>query len=141
MSGGVGATRVTLLVLGVLVGAYGAVRLFALGWSNLLATVPWLAGVVIVHDAVLAPVVVLAGVSAARALPDWSRHGATVLLVVWGSATLVAVPALGRFGARADNPTLLDRPYGAGWLAVTGLVLAVAAVLAVRDRREGTPRG
>ena len=34
--------------------------------------------------------------------------------------TLVAVPVLGRFGARADNPTLLDRDYVAGWLVLAG---------------------
>jgi hypothetical protein len=141
MTGGVGATRAALLVVGVLVGMYGAVRLLALGWSNLWATIPWLVGVVIAHDALLALVVLLAGVAAARTLPRWSRGAALLVLVVGGSATLVAVPALGRFGARADNPTLLDRPYLAGWLAVTGLVLVAAALLAIRDRREGAPRG
>ena len=56
--------------------------------------------------------------------------------VVLASVTLVAVPALGRFGARPDNPTLLDRRYLAGWLVVAGLV-AVGVVVAtfVRSRR------
>lgn len=141
MTGELGRTRAALLVLGVLVGTYGAVRLLGLGWSNLVATLPWLAGVVVAHDAILAPVVVLAGVAAARRLPRWSRAGALVLLVVWGSVTVVAVPVLGRFGAKADNPTLLDRPYAAGWLAMTGLVLVAVALLAIRDRRKGAPRG
>ncbi|OLP72652.1 hypothetical protein BJM39_11265, partial [Salmonella enterica subsp. enterica serovar Javiana] len=111
-------TRTAIAVLGVVVGAYGAVRLLGLGWSNLVATVPWLAGVVIVHDGVLAPAVLLAGVGAARLLPSWARRAALLVVVVLGSVTLVAVPILGRFGAKTDNPTLLDRPYAAGWVAV-----------------------
>ena len=141
MTAGLRTTRAVLLVAGVLVGTYGAVRLVGLGWANLVATAPWLAGVVVAHDAVLAPAVVLAGVAAARRLPRWSRRGALMVLVVWGSTTLLAVPTLGRFGAKRDNPTLLDRPYLAGWLAVTALLLVAAALLAVRDRREGAPRG
>ena len=55
-----------------------------------------------------------------------------------GSVTLLAVPVLGRFGARADNPTLLDRDYIAGWLVLAGLVaVGVAAGTLVRSRRVG----
>ena len=141
MSSELKATRVLLAVLGLLVGLYGVVRLLGLGWSNLVATAPWVAGVVVAHDVLLAPLVVVIGVAAARRLPDWSRRGALAVLVVLGSVTLLAVPTLGRFGAKADNPTLLDRPYGAGWLAVAGIVLAVAALLAVVGRRKGAARG
>ena len=42
------------------------------------------------------------------------RAPAVAGLVVLGSVTLLAIPVLGRFGARADNPTLLDRHYGVG---------------------------
>jgi hypothetical protein len=100
-----------------------------------------LAGVVVAHDGLLAPLVVLVGAAAARALPTWTRRAALVVIVVLGPLTLLALPTLGRFGAKGDNPTLLDRPYVAGWLAVTGLVLVVAALLAVRDRRKGAPHG
>ena len=44
-------------------------------------------------------------------------------MVVLGPLTLIAVPVLGRFGAKADNPTLLDRPYWLGYAVVVGLVL------------------
>ena len=63
--------------------------------------------------------------------------------MVLGSVTLLAVPVLGRFGARADNPTLLDRPYTAGWLLLAGLVLTsvvVATVVRARRRAAG-PEG
>ena len=141
MSSNLTVARTLLAVAGALVGLYGAVRLIGLGWGNLVATLPWLAGVVVAHDALLAPLVALIGAAAAGRLPRWSRRAAVVVLVVLGPVTLLAVPTLGKFGAKADNPTLLDRQYVAGWVAVTGLVLVAAALLAVHDRGKGAPRG
>ena len=44
---------------------------------------------------------------------------------------------LGRFGARPDNPTLLDRDYLVGWLVLAGVVLLVTVVASlVRSRRQ-----
>ena len=63
---------------------------------------------------------------AARRLPAYVRAPAAVGPVVWGSVTLLAVPVPGRFGARDDNRTLLDRPY-----VVTGLVGCAVTVLLV----------
>ena len=71
-----------------------------------------------------------------RLLPSPVRAPAAVALVVVGTLTVVAVPVLGRFGAREDNATLLDRPYLGSWLvllAVAALAVAVAGV--VRSRR------
>lgn len=87
------------------------------------------------HDLVLAPVVLAVGL-AARRLPAYLRAPAEAGLVVWGSATLLAVPVLGRFGSLDDSPTLLDRPYVVTWLvgcAVTVLLVGVAG--AVRSQR------
>ena len=51
-----------------------------------------------------------------RAAAAAGRRGArpSVGFVVLGSVTLLAMPVLGRFGARPDNPTLLDRDYSVG---------------------------
>ena len=48
-------------------------------------------------------------------------------LVVLGTVTLMAVPVLGGWGANADNPTILDRNYAAGWLVVAGVTIAGAS--------------
>jgi hypothetical protein len=54
---------------------------------------------------------------------------------------VVAVPVLGRFGARPDNPTLLDRPYVLGWLVLAALtLLGAAGAVAVRGRLAGSAR-
>ncbi|PFG34280.1 hypothetical protein [Sanguibacter antarcticus] len=129
--------RVLILAAGLVIGAVGAVHLVEGGLTNLVAASTWLLGGVVVHDAIIAPLVIALGALVATLLPRWARAPAASAAVVLGTMTLVAVPVLGRFGARSDNPTLLDRPYGTGWLVFAGLVLAVAAVgAAVRRHRE-----
>lgn len=125
----VGATGLGLL-------GWGAWLVFGLGTDSWISLGLWLAGGVLGHDALLAPVVVALGVLATRLAPPASRAPLAVALIVWGCITLVAVPVLGRFGALSDNPTLLDRPYLTSWLLVTGFV-AVAVVVAslVRSHR------
>lgn len=113
--------------LGVLVAAYGAwLALSRQDLDQLLDLALWLAGGVVLHDLVLAPLVLLFALALRRTPPAWHRP-ATWALVVVGSLSLLAVPVLGRFGARSDNPTLLDRPYLTSWLVL--VVLTVVAVL------------
>ena len=128
--------RVLLGAAGVVVAAYGA--WLAVSRQDLLQLVEigvWLAAGVVLHDAVVAGVVIAAAFLARRALPEPWQAPATLGLLVWGTVTLMAVPVLGRFGARADNPTLLDRPYLASWLVLTALgVVAVALAGLARSR-------
>lgn len=117
----------------LLLGAAGAVLLAVGGWlfvgsgvDNLLAAVVWLAGGVAVHDGLVAPATVAVGAMGARRLPTWSRAPVSVALVVVGTVTLAAVPVLGRFGAKSDNASLLDRDYGVGWLGFAAAVIVAA---------------
>ena len=129
-------TRVSLGAVGVVAGLYGAWLLLSRG-HDLLDLGLWLVAGVVLHDGLLAVTVLMLGVLVLRALPQAARAPAVVGFVVLGSATLFAVPVLGRFGARADNPTLLDRSYWAGWLVLAGLTLAaVVAAAFVRSRRR-----
>jgi hypothetical protein len=50
--------------------------------------------------------------------------------------TLLAIPAIGRVGARPDVPSLLTRPYGGLWLGFAVLVVAVVVVAALLRRRR-----
>lgn len=130
-------TQRLLVVLGVVVGAYGAWLLLSRQDLDQLTNAGiWLAAGVVLHDFVLAPVALVVLALATRIPTAAVRAPAVVGLVVLGSVTLVAIPMLGRFGARSDNATLLDRHYGVGWLALAGLVvLAVGASSLVRSRR------
>ena len=137
--------RWLLLAAGVPATAYGAALLLGRGWSDLAAVTVWLAAGVLLHDVVLAPLVLLAAAAGARRLPAGWRGPVAAGFVVLGSVTLLAVPVLGRFGARPDNPTLLDRPYGVGWALVAVLTLVGVAVAAgapaILRRRRGRPGG
>lgn len=134
------AARVVLGAAGVLAGTWGAVELLRQGSANLVAATVWLLGGVVVHDAVLAPLVIALAALGASVLPRWMLPAAAAATVVLGSVTIMAVPVLGRFGARADNATLLDRDYGRGWLAVAGLVLVCAGVGAIIAHRNDAAR-
>jgi hypothetical protein len=125
--------------LGVVLGAYGAwLALTRQDAGQLVEIAVWLAAGVVLHDVVVAGVV-LAGVALGRrVLPGPWQAPATLGLVVWGGVTLMAVPVLGRFGARADNPTLLDRPYLASWAALTVAAVLVVAVAGLVRARRGT---
>ncbi len=137
--------RILLGVLGLGGATYGVAQLLGLGFDNLVATLIWLVGGVALHDGVVAPVTIALGAVLVtlwrRPLPGPLVAGAVVLATV----TVVAVPVLGRFGARTDNPTLLDRNYVLGWLALATLIVVVSltavVVTAARARTKGGADG
>lgn len=101
----------------------------------------WLGTGVVLHDGVIAVATIALAALALRLAPEPARAPLAVGFVVLGPLTLLSVPVLGRFGARSDNPTLLDRDYTAGWLAVAGLTaLAVVVAALVRSRRRSGRR-
>jgi hypothetical protein len=128
--------RVVVGLLGVAAAAYGAVELLDLGLDNLRAAVTWLVAGVLLHDAVLAPLTLGLWFVASRARRGRIPGPVVVGAVVFGTVTVVAIPLLGRFGARTDNPTLLDRNYLLGWLVLATLTMIIVAV-AVASRSRG----
>lgn len=127
--------RLLLGALGVVMGAFGALRFLQLDLPDIVDAVLWLAGGVVLHDAVVAPLTILLTVVLGRVVPDAWRSRVTVAAVVLLTVTAVAVPVLGRFGARSDNPSLLDRDYVGGWLVLAALVLVVTLLSGVVARR------
>ena len=131
-------TRLLLGALGVAVAAYGAWLLLQEDLADLVDTAVWLAGGVVLHDFVLVPVTLLLGLALVRLLPANLRAAVAGGLVVLGTVTLMAVPVLGGWGANADNPTILDRNYRAGWLVVAGVtILVVVLTILLRHGRPG----
>lgn len=137
-------TRVVLIALGLLGGLYGVFLLLSrqalADWVEVAA---WFAAGVVLHDFVLAPLVLLLGAALVRVVPMVARPAVVVGLVVLGTVTLLAIPVLGGFGVEADNPTLFDRSYVGGWAVLAGLVAAavVAATVARGSRRPGAAEG
>ncbi|MBA3781149.1 MAG: hypothetical protein H0X12_04750 [Nocardioides sp.] len=119
-------TRLALIGLGTLVGVYGAWLLLSRqDFDQLRSVAVWLVAGVLLHDVLLSGVLIALGLVGSRLLPMSLRRPATIALIVIGTVTVAAVPVLGRFGARADNATLLDRNYVVGWLVFAVLVLVV----------------
>jgi len=135
-------SRVLLLGLGVLMGVYGAWLLLSRqDTDGNLAAGLWLASGVVLHDLLLVPVVLLVMGVGSRVLPTAWRAPVAIGVVVLGSVTLLAVPVLGRFGARDDNATLLDRSYGTGWMVLAALVAVLVVVASLVRSRRGAPVG
>ncbi len=131
-------TRGLLGAAGVVLVLVGVWHLLGTDLPDLVNLALWLAGGVALHDAVIAPLVVLLGFVVLPWLPSWSRAPAVVGFVVLLPITLLAVPAIGRFGAREDVPSLLNRPYGVLWLVFAVLVVLVVVAAALVRRRRTT---
>jgi hypothetical protein len=130
--------RWVLGAVGVAMGLYG-VSLVVSRDHDLLNLAIWLAAGVVLHDAVLAPAALALSALLPR-LPRVARGPLVVGALVLGSATLLAVPVLGRFGARDDNPTLLPRDYVGGWAVLAAAVVLGVAVGVILGARRGARR-
>lgn len=134
------AIRGGLILLGAVGMAYGAWLLASRqDLGQILEVVVWLAAAVVIHDGILAPAVLALGWLGGRLLPRAVARGAVVVLVLLGPAVLVAIPVLGRFGAKPDNPTLLDRDYIQGLLVFAALCLCAGVAVALGELRSRQP--
>jgi hypothetical protein len=107
------------------------------GWAS---WARWIVGVAVVHDLLVLPLVVGLGWLLGRWLPVAFRVPVRTALVVGAVVTLAVWPIARRWGARADNPSILPLPVAEN-LRIMWLVLAIAAfgvgvVTTVRHRRR-----
>ncbi|MDX2543545.1 hypothetical protein ACOT81_41770 [Streptomyces sp. WI04-05B] len=97
----------------------------------------WLGGAIVLHDMVIAPVVLLIGMALVR---GGARGPVRAALLVAGALTAVAMPVLLRPGRRA-NSSVLPLDYPRNWLVALVVVASVTAVWLtvrkVRDSRGG----
>lgn len=133
--------RVAVAVMGVAGILWGAWLLSDDGTDRLRSAALWLAGVVVLHDAVLAPAVVLLGVLAARWLPVRHRVVVAIAFLVWGTLTLTVANVLTGVGGKPNMDSLLNRPYVAAWAALTALIVAGAIAVAAFGPRGGRGPG
>ncbi|MEU4078010.1 hypothetical protein DEJ45_04895 [Streptomyces venezuelae] len=96
----------------------------------------WLTGAVVLHDGVLAPLVLAVGLLIAARPARGLWRGA---LIVAGSVTLVTLPLLVRPG-EPPNPSALPLPYGRNLAIVLGVVGVVTGVLYLVRRRGDSVR-
>ena len=95
-------------------------------------------GGALLHDLIVAPLVIVVAVVVGRAVPGRARAVVQGALVVSAVVALFSYPLVRAYGLAANNPTSLPRDYATNLLVVLGVVWAVAATLAVaRMRRPG----
>ncbi len=85
----------------------------------------------LLHDLVVAPLVILAGVLVRRAVRGRARAVVQGALVVTAVVALFSYPLVRAYGLATGNPTSLPHDYAANLLGVLGVVWAGAAVLSV----------
>lgn len=112
--------------------------LIAIG-GRLLADLPdpldvlvWMGGALVLHDAIIAPLVLAAGLAVAAVPARGLVRGA---LLTAGVLVLVTLPLLLRPGT-PPNPSALPLPYGRNLLLVLAAVAVAAGVMAVVGRRR-----
>ncbi len=96
------------------------------------------------HDAVLLPTVILAGVLVHRLVPAAQRAIIQAGLAATAAVVVIAVPLVLGYGRIADNPSALPRDYPRGLslvLAVIWTATAVALLVRSRGRRRPRPAG
>ena len=93
-------------------------------------------GGALLHDLIVAPLVIVAGVLLARAVPGRARAVVQGALAISGIVALFSYPLVRAYGLAANNPTSLPRNYTAGLLIVLGVVWAVAAGLVILRLRR-----
>ncbi|PSK97579.1 hypothetical protein CLV30_12271 [Haloactinopolyspora alba] len=127
----------TLLVVGATVTGYGVY----VAWSDRADTNPadaiiWLTGAGIVHDLVVAPLIVLLTWASGR-LPDAARLPIRLGLAFSALITVLFWPVVQGWGRSASVPSALPLDYGRNLVVVLAVVwAAVGAAVVVRTRKE-----
>ena len=139
------AARVGLIGLGLISLVAGALALLdRLSPADLIWLLVWLAAMVVVHDAVLVPaLVLLRGALRARSQRRGMVLAATVVIevafAIGATLTLYVVPLLFAQARGAKNPTVLAGDYGLRLLLVWLALAIVALVLTQLLRRRSRP--
>lgn len=94
-------------------------------------------GGALLHDLVVAPLVILVGVLVVRTVPGRARAVVQGALIVSAILALFSYPLVRAYGLAANNPTSLPHNYTANLLVVLGVVWAVAAAVVVVRLRAG----
>ena len=135
--------RIALIVAGALLLAFGAFRLVTqLDHGDLFVLAVWLVMAVVLHDLVVAPATVGAGV-ALTLVPPRARRYVQGVLVVGALVIVIAIPLIRRRNTQPAIKAILLRDYAGNLALLLGLIVAVGVVLYLarvfRDREADPP--
>lgn len=129
-------TRILLGLSGVAAIGWGFWLLSDDGLERWRSQAVWIVGGVLAHDAVIAPLVVVLGVIAARLWRPPARGAIAVAFIVWATVSAAVANVLLPVGGRPDNPSLMNRPYVLAWVVFTLVVLGATVIAAARGRAK-----
>jgi hypothetical protein len=127
-----------LLAAGVLVMLYAVVGAVADLGGKLGGVLIFLIAVLVVHDGIWMPLVLLAGTLLDRVVPERYRGPVRIGAIVAVAVTLAALPLAFGLGRTADNPSALPLDYGRN-LALVLLAVAVATAVTVLGKGRKNP--
>lgn len=129
------ASRAVLGVAGLGLMAYGAYGLVVdTGVPG--GPVLFAAALVIGHEGILMPTMIIIGLVAVRIVPVWARSAVQAALVVTMALIVITIPLFAFAGASPDLPSLLPRDYRRGLLIAVGITWLIAAAVALARRRR-----
>jgi hypothetical protein len=141
----VSRVRTALLAAGVAAIGYAAVgSVLDLG-GRVGGVLLFLIAVLVLHDGVWLPLVLVAGAVLDRLVPARHRPPVRIAAIVAAALTVAALPLALGLGRSAGNPSALPLDYGrnltlvlAGVVVVTGLVTGRAKIISVfrRSRKD-----
>ncbi|MFD1714399.1 hypothetical protein ACFSBZ_07960 [Amnibacterium flavum] len=138
------AARAALILLGVGTVVGGAVQLLTTQRTDQIVGVAiWILGVIVVHDAVLSPIVLFVSLAMRRAgkRVPWAVLGLIeVALVIGAVVSLFVVPELFAQAKSPANPTILTGDYGLRlvvlWVTLIVVAAAGSMVYLLRNRQK-----
>ena len=137
-------TRVVLIALGLAGLAWGAYVLFdTVKPARIPGIALWMGAAIVLHDAVISPLVFFCGILLRRA---GHRTSGTVILVVQGALvvgsimTLIVVPLLIAQSRGTGNPTVLPLDYGVNFAVFWGVLAVITAALSFGLYARGRQR-
>ena len=133
---------------GVLLLAWGAFVMFDLvRLTRIPGVALWIGAAILLHDAILAPIVFALGIGLRRA---GRRVSGTVIVIVQSGivvgsiVSLIAVPTIVAKNFAPANATLLPLDYGLNlgifWLVLAALTVGLSVWAVLRERRESRVR-
>lgn len=120
--------RRALIVSGTLLAGYAVIGAAVDDQVNRVGVLVFLLALVVLHDAVLLPLVLAAGALIRRVVPTAWQGTVRITAIVCLAVTVVGLPLALGFGRSADNPTVLPHPYPRNLILILGVVVVTAVV-------------
>ncbi len=120
-------TRLVLGAAGILLGLFGVFRILTqVPGADILGLLEWLVAAVILHDAILSPIVAGVGFGLHKLVPPRARRFLAPALVIGGLISVIALPMIYKENSQPVSKAILQQNYRANLALLLGIVAAAA---------------